>query len=63
MNYKPIQPTTLKLEGKELSSIYTPELNTLVDVFKKYDHELRVAGGAVRYGAGYLHRPVGVNKR
>ena len=49
MNYKPIQPTTLKLEGKELSSIYTPELNTLVDVFKKYDHELRVAGGAVRY--------------
>jgi tRNA nucleotidyltransferase (CCA-adding enzyme) len=48
MNYKPIQPTTLKLEGKELSSIYTPELNTLVDVFKKYDHELRVAGGAVR---------------
>jgi tRNA nucleotidyltransferase (CCA-adding enzyme) len=48
MNYKPIQPTTLKIESKELSSIYTPELNTLVDTFKKYDYELRVAGGAVR---------------
>jgi tRNA nucleotidyltransferase (CCA-adding enzyme) len=48
MNYKPIKPTTLKIDSKELSSIYTPELNTLVDAFKKYDYELRVAGGAVR---------------
>jgi len=48
MEYKSIQPTTLKIESKELSSIYTPELNSLVEIFKKNDYEIRVAGGAVR---------------
>jgi tRNA nucleotidyltransferase (CCA-adding enzyme) len=30
-------------------SIFTPELNQLVDLFKKYNHEIRLAGGPVRY--------------
>jgi len=29
-------------------SIFTPELNQLIDLFKKYDHEIRLAGGPVR---------------
>ncbi|XP_076096550.1 CCA tRNA nucleotidyltransferase 1, mitochondrial-like [Mytilus galloprovincialis] len=39
---------TMKLESPAFQSILTSELNTLVNIFDKYDHELRIAGGAVR---------------
>ncbi|CAC5405693.1 cca [Mytilus coruscus] len=38
----------MKLESPAFQSILTSELNTLVNIFNKYDHELRIAGGAVR---------------
>lgn len=38
----------MKLDTPEFQSIFTPELTALTDLFKKYDHEIRVAGGAVR---------------
>lgn len=41
-------PVIVKLNSPEFLSIFTPELTALVDLFKKYDYELRVAGGAVR---------------
>lgn len=42
------EPVIMKLEGPEFRSIFTPELNTLAEVFKKSNYELRIAGGAVR---------------
>ncbi|XP_015585254.1 CCA tRNA nucleotidyltransferase 1, mitochondrial isoform X2 [Cephus cinctus] len=41
-------PLIMKLDTPEFHSIFTPELNTLSDIFKKYNYEIRVAGGAVR---------------
>lgn len=41
-------PIVLKLESDLFKSIFTPELHDLQDVFKKYNHEIRIAGGAVR---------------
>uniref|UniRef100_A0A2C9JVM8 Poly A polymerase head domain-containing protein n=2 Tax=Biomphalaria glabrata TaxID=6526 RepID=A0A2C9JVM8_BIOGL len=38
----------MKLDSPEFHSIFTPELNCLKDLFKKYNYELRIAGGAVR---------------
>lgn len=38
----------MKLESPEFQSIFTPELITLAELFKKYNYELRIAGGAVR---------------
>ncbi len=38
----------MKLETPAFQEIFTPELNLLVELFKKYGHELRIAGGAVR---------------
>ena len=36
-------------EFKQLfGSIFTSELNKLIDLFKKYNHEIRLAGGPVR---------------
>jgi len=32
----------------EFAALFTPELNTLVGLFTKYNYELRIAGGAVR---------------
>ena len=46
-NMKPIVPVTMKLDTPEFKSIFTPELTALVDMFKKHDHEIRIAGGAV----------------
>jgi hypothetical protein len=43
-----ITPVTMKLESDELKSIYTTELNTLAEIFKRNGFELRIAGGAVR---------------
>ncbi|XP_041353635.1 CCA tRNA nucleotidyltransferase 1, mitochondrial-like [Gigantopelta aegis] len=39
---------TMKLDSPQFKSLFTPELTRLVSIFKKYDHELRIAGGAVR---------------
>lgn len=39
---------TMKLETSNFKEIFTPELNTLIELFNKYGHELRIAGGAVR---------------
>lgn len=41
-------PAFRKVATPEFKSIFTPELNDLVALFKKYDYELRIAGGAVR---------------
>ncbi|EDV91140.1 GH15807 [Drosophila grimshawi] len=41
-------PAFTKVDSDEFRSIFTPELETLVALFKKYNYELRIAGGAVR---------------
>ncbi|XP_017874753.1 PREDICTED: CCA tRNA nucleotidyltransferase 1, mitochondrial [Drosophila arizonae] len=41
-------PAIKKVDSAEFHSIFTPELEALVAMFKKYDYELRIAGGAVR---------------
>lgn len=41
-------PIIVKLNTPEFHSIFTPELRILVDLFQKHNHEIRVAGGAVR---------------
>jgi tRNA nucleotidyltransferase (CCA-adding enzyme) len=38
----------MKLDTPEFRSLFTPELKQLTEVFKQYNHELRIAGGAVR---------------
>lgn len=39
----------MTLETDTFKSIFTPELLQLLDIFKRHDHEIRLAGGAVRY--------------
>lgn len=41
-------PVVTKLDSPEFKSLFTPEFNSLVSLFKKYDYEIRIAGGAVR---------------
>lgn len=41
-------PLVMKLDNELFQSVFTPELLDLVNTFKKYDHEIRIAGGAVR---------------
>ncbi|XP_017037577.1 CCA tRNA nucleotidyltransferase 1, mitochondrial [Drosophila kikkawai] len=41
-------PAFRKVDTPEFRSIFTPELEALVGLFKKYNYELRIAGGAVR---------------
>lgn len=41
-------PVVIKLDTPEFKSIFTPELNDLYALFKKYKYEIRIAGGAVR---------------
>lgn len=41
-------PVVVKLDNELFRSIFTDELNHLVEVFKKHNYEIRVAGGAVR---------------
>lgn len=42
-------PVIMKLDSPEFKSIFTKNLQDLIAVFNKYGHELRIAGGAVRY--------------
>ncbi|KAM7402609.1 hypothetical protein PAMP_017832 [Pampus punctatissimus] len=39
---------TMKLKTSEFQSLFTDGLNGLAEVFEKHQHELRIAGGAVR---------------
>lgn len=39
---------TMKIETDEFRSLFTPELIKLSELFRKYDYEIRIAGGAVR---------------
>lgn len=41
-------PIVLKLDNELFQSIFTDELKALLDVFTKHEHEIRIAGGAVR---------------
>ncbi|KAJ9601542.1 hypothetical protein L9F63_000285 [Diploptera punctata] len=41
-------PVIMKLDSPEFKALFTPELVSLVSLFKEYGHELRIAGGAVR---------------
>lgn len=41
-------PVVAKLDSPEFKSIFTKELQRLVDTFDKYNYEVRIAGGAVR---------------
>jgi len=43
-----VDPVVTKLNSPEFRSVFTPELRTLADLFKKHNYELRIAGGAVR---------------
>ncbi|KHJ83851.1 tRNA nucleotidyltransferase/poly(A) polymerase family protein, partial [Oesophagostomum dentatum] len=38
----------MKIDTPEFRSLFTPQLNTLSELFKKNNYELRIAGGAVR---------------
>ena len=39
---------TMKLTTPEFHSLFTPELNKLIQLFEKHEFQLRIAGGAVR---------------
>ncbi|XP_069570455.1 CCA tRNA nucleotidyltransferase 1, mitochondrial [Brachyistius frenatus] len=39
---------TMRLKTSEFRSLFTDGMNTLAEVFEKHQHELRIAGGAVR---------------
>lgn len=39
---------TMKFENPLFDSLFTDELRTLEEIFKRYGYELRIAGGAVR---------------
>ncbi|XP_065216795.1 CCA tRNA nucleotidyltransferase 1, mitochondrial-like [Planococcus citri] len=41
-------PFTMKIDTPEFQSLFTPELNTLAELFSKYGYEIRIVGGAVR---------------
>lgn len=41
-------PVIAKLDNDLFKSIFTEELEGLLNLFKKYDYEIRIAGGAVR---------------
>lgn len=42
-------PIVFKLESTEFKSIFNESLDDLISIFNKYNYELRIAGGAVRY--------------
>ncbi|XP_011203099.2 CCA tRNA nucleotidyltransferase 1, mitochondrial [Bactrocera dorsalis] len=42
------EPAFKKIDSPEFHSIFTDELQALIDIFKRYNYELRIAGGAVR---------------
>ena len=43
-----IQAKTYQLQPKVMDQVITPELLKLIKLFERYNHEIRIAGGAVR---------------
>lgn len=43
-----LNPAFMKIDTPEFHSIFNDELNTLIELFRKYNYEIRIAGGAVR---------------
>lgn len=43
-----VDPVIMKLDTPAFRSVFTPELQIIADLFKKYDYKLKIAGGAVR---------------
>lgn len=41
-------PVVAKLDSPDFKSIFTKNVVTLADMFKKYKYDIRIAGGAVR---------------
>ncbi|ETN66594.1 CCA-adding enzyme [Anopheles darlingi] len=41
-------PVLMKIDSPEFHSIFTQELKDLIALFKRYNYEIRIAGGAVR---------------
>lgn len=41
-------PVVMQLDSPEFKSIFNEELNYLIDLFKQYNYEIRLAGGPVR---------------
>lgn len=41
-------PIVTRLATAEFKAIFNEGLHDLIDIFKRNDHELRIAGGAVR---------------
>lgn len=41
-------PIVMKLDSTEFKSLFTEELNFLIELFKEYNYEIRLAGGPVR---------------
>ena len=48
MECSELHPFSAKVDPRKMEPLITPELMKLVDIFKKYNHEIRIAGGAVR---------------
>lgn len=42
-------PVVIKLDSPQFKSIFSRNLKTLVELFQKYNYEIRIAGGAVRW--------------
>lgn len=48
-NLKPrLVPAIMKLENSKYGFIFSPQLTTVLQVFEKYNYEIRLCGGAVR---------------
>lgn len=42
-------PVIMTLDTPQFKSLLTPSRMKLYDLFQKYNYEIRIAGGAVRY--------------
>lgn len=42
-------PIITKLDSPQFQAIFSPELRVIIETFKKYDFEIRLAGGPVRF--------------
>ena len=40
--------STMKITSNQFQRLFTPGLLQLADLFKQYNYEIRIAGGAVR---------------
>lgn len=48
-------PIVFTLDSQEFKSIFTTEVLDLKSIFDKYNYEIRIAGGAVRYFNEFSH--------